>query len=1372
MVKTGEAQGLNVYVVHQNLSRMNHLSDKIKREQSSFWQAFKNYFKHDLMQSFTQFTHDYQNTLNNGRLFFHNKQDLIIVADAQKLSYQDMAHVEKLTQHPDAKVVFLNNTESTQGFQAGNAIQVLKAAGVHQLQSTTQKAKAEIVIAKSTASIQDLAKHYGTLDEAVPVVALTNKAQKEMTMAIRERLQSLGRLSLQTIQYQSLSNKGLSPIAKARIQCYHQGDVLMLNPYTKEEMRYVVTGVNKLDNTLTLAPAMEIPKNKIIEKFTLNDQTNFEVKKPQTLEISVGEILSNTRAMRLGDDYHGVNLKKVNSFEVTAIENAGITIRHNNQTYLMTREQLQNSFIDHGYVVKPHQIKSVDTALTALSSYQVNQNTIGEIAEFADKVILFTDNPDKSMKALDKRGVNWTAEHVALGKAESTYAPIVRTEAAIRADLYKVAESLCQNLDDKDKLVEVAVSYGMAKVAEREAGFNRNELIKNSLHYALGKFSVDEIEQVVAKKEQQGEILVSNSMMTTPAVYALEQKIIDNVEAGHNKLAPIFTKAPDLPKQLTQGQKDAVTLTLTTQDQFIGINGVAGSGKTSMMKAFKKQAESQGYHLVGIAPTHKAVQMLGDSMYRSQYLKEAGIKVMTAHSFIGQTESTYNDKTIFIIDECSMLGNRLYHSIQEQVIKLKTRAIFAGDIGQHTAIEHGKPQELAINNGLKTAHMREIVRQSNETLKTSATFAAQKNSAASLRNLEQMNPDDYIQRTDTYAIDEYKESFIEIGIDRDEEGNPIYNHDGLPSIENLYTAVSNDWLSRTPDQRDKNIVVACMHVFRNEIDARIRTGLKQEGIIHDTVKTQRLVTKNFDAVDLLLAKNYKPRDIVRFDKTFSIAKKGDHMQVIEVDAPQNKLTISNLTDDNVYTINPAKLAVKAEMSVYDHVSAELGIGDRIRLRMSDKTKGWVGGSEYSVKEITPTKAFLKNDSSELVIKLDDQKDQLWDYAYTHTSYSVQGASAKYMIGLEVNDNYRSNYIQITRAKEHLTIYTIDKQWLIAHLTDPVKMQKADKVSAYEVMAEKIDAATEAQKVSVSQENEAVKSLSRQPEKILQKSPEQSPRNNEPPFTVKTKPVLAADIKPLLNAQIQSLALNLLGEPNKKLSKKTQWRYGNKGSFILSTKTGAWYSHETGEKGNAFDLIQKELGMSNFKDVLAYAKNFVHYTPETIIEKAKPLPKVTDDGKAHKDKMKAYAAKLFAESKDLSGTLGEKYLHETRGLNHYREADIRFLPKVSGIDQHDKRISTPAILSFAKDHDGKINHVQIIRLNNQGQKHPTVKMAKQTYGTLNGYGIELNQGASVDKKCTYLSEGVETGLSILNVKKDAHVMAVLGHIILKILDLSI
>ena len=1387
MVKTAENQGLNVYVLHQNLSRINRLEGQVTRDHSSFWKTFKNYFKHDLMQTVGKFAHDYQNMINNGRFFFQDKPDFIVVADAQKLSYQDTEALEKLTGTEDAKIVFLNNTESTKGFQAGNTIQILKASGVNHVKSTTQKKNTEVIIAESRQNTKDLAAHYASLTSMVPVVAFTNKGQQEITAAIRDTLQSQGRLSLQTIAYHTISTKGLSDIEKTKIKCYHPGDSITFNPFTKEATRYFVTGLDKENNTLKLSPAMATPKNKVLTEFALEGSVDFDVKKQQTLSIAVGDILRATRNLRLEKDNKRITIDKNDVFQVTGVEQSHINIVHNDNAYNISRDKLKNSFIDHGYVIKPHQLKDAKEVLTALSGYQVNQNTIGEMAEFADKVTLFTDNPKKSQAALNKQGVHWQARTVASGKAQASYAPVVRTETAIRNDLFKVANALCQNIADKDKITEIAVSYGMAKVAEREAGFTRNDLLKTAMHYALGDASLTDIEKVVTEKERSGEILVARGMMTTPYVYALEQNIIENVTQGHNKLAPILTEAPSLPKHLTQGQKDAVALVLTTKDQFVGVNGVAGSGKTTMMETLKALAEAKGYHLVGIAPTHKAVQMLGESMNRGQFLKDAGIPVMTAHSFIGQQQTQYNDKTIFIVDECSMLGNRLYNNIQKKMMELNTRAVFAGDIGQHAAIEHGKPQELAIDHGLKIARMNEIVRQSTEQLKASAVFASQKDSEASLRNLESINPNDYIERTGNYAVEDYKESFIEIGIDRDLSGEPIYTAGGFPSIDNLYNAVANDWLSRTPEQREQTIVVACMHTFRNEIDARIRDGLKAEGIIHSSVKTHRLVSKNFDTVDLLLAKNYQPDDIIRFDKTFSIAKKGDHMRVTGIKTQENKLEITNVSDGNTYTINPAKLAIKAEMSVYDEVKAELGLGDRIRLRMSDKTKGWIGGAEYKIKDIAQGKAHLENNTGSLVINLKDKKDQLWDYAYTHTSYSVQGASSKYMIGLEINDNYRSNYIQITRAKEHLNIYTIDKKWLIDHLTSPEKMQKADKVSAYEVMesgkveAQQKDSINETEKGLVSQkitselsDNQAVSldayqahndeimaayDQEKSSKSVINTPIKQSPKTYNNRFEVKTKPVLAADIKPLLNAKIEALALALLGEPNKKLSNKTQLRYGSKGSLSINTTTGGWYSHETGEKGNAFDLIQKEMGMADFKDVLNYAKQFVNYTPEMVMPTLDQTPKISCDDQVHKDKINAYAQKLFKASQPLSGTLGEKYLKTHRGLNHYHQADIRFLPKVSGYNKKDQRIYTPAILSFAKNDQGQINHIQIVRLDEQGHKNKHVKIAKQTYGKMQGLAVELSPRAN--NHCTYLSEGVETGLSLLNVKPKAHVMAVLG-----------
>ena len=137
-----------------------------------------------------------------------------------------------------------------------------------------------------------------------------------------------------------------------------------------------------------------------------------------------------------------------------------------------------------------------------------------------------------------------------------------------------------------------------------------------------------------------------------------------------------------------------------------------------------------------------------------------------------------------------------------------------------------------------------------------------------------------------------------------------------------------------------------------------------------------------------------------------------------------------------------------------------------------------------------------------------------------------------------------------------------------------------------------------------------------------------------------------------------------------------------------------------------------------------------------------MPEVTDND--HKDRMKAYAQKLFKASKPLQGTLGEQYLKTHRGLHHYHQADIRFLPKVSGYNKQDQRIDTPAILSFAKDDQGRLNHIQIVRLDEQGRKNKHVKIAKQTYGEMQGLSVALSPRAN--SHCTYLSEGVETGLS--------------------------
>lgn len=65
----------------------------------------------------------------------------------------------------------------------------------------------------------------------------------------------------------------------------------------------------------------------------------------------------------------------------------------------------------------------------------------------------------------------------------------------------------------------------------------------------------------------------------------------------------------------------------------------------------------------------------------------------------------------------------------------------------------------------------------------------------------------------------------------------------------------------------------------------------------------------------------------------------------------------------------------------------------------------------------------------------------------------------------------------------------------------------------------------------------------------------------------------------LAATMPAVARNLLGEPNKALSRGQDWRYGKQGSLSVDADKGTWFSHEEGVGGGVLDLIQRERGGS-------------------------------------------------------------------------------------------------------------------------------------------------------------------------------------------------
>lgn len=183
-----------------------------------------------------------------------------------------------------------------------------------------------------------------------------------------------------------------------------------------------------------------------------------------------------------------------------------------------------------------------------------------------------------------------------------------------------------------------------------------------------------------------------------------------------------------------------------------------------------------------------------------------------------------------------------------------------------------------------------------------------------------------------------------------------------------------------------------------------------------------------------------------------------------------------------------------------------------------------------------------------------------------------------------------------------------------------------------------------------------------------------------------------------------------------------------------------------------------MGFTDFKDVIEYAKDFLNCRPldiAPVVSKAKQNEKLNDD----EIKKKETIEKIVKSSIPVKGSIAETYLRKTRGINHFEHADLRFVMNCLTYHQ-EKKTFVPALVSIARNEQGGINNIELIKLNPETcDKDYTSDPIKQGLGARKGTYVELNKNHKCDK--VYVSEGVETGLSILECDKNARVITVLG-----------
>lgn len=202
--------------------------------------------------------------------------------------------------------------------------------------------------------------------------------------------------------------------------------------------------------------------------------------------------------------------------------------------------------------------------------------------------------------------------------------------------------------------------------------------------------------------------------------------------------------------------------------------------------------------------------------------------------------------------------------------------------------------------------------------------------------------------------------------------------------------------------------------------------------------------------------------------------------------------------------------------------------------------------------------------------------------------------------------------------------------------------------------------------------------------------------------------------------------------------------------------GKFTDGATGEHGDLLDIIRARTGIERFPELLAEARAHLGRPQPVAPQRPAGKDRETDGGKP------ASAARLFAASVPVAGTLAETYLR-SRGLTRpVSSAVLRFHPKCWHRDEgRTTSTARPALIAAVTDGAGVLQGVHRTWLAPDGRGKADVEIQRRAMGHLLGNAVSLAPAGDV----LVVGEGIETMLSVREAAPSLPVWAALssGHL---------
>jgi conjugative relaxase-like TrwC/TraI family protein len=570
-----------------------------------------------------------------------------------------------------------------------------------------------------------------------------------------------------------------------------------------------------------------------------------------------------------------------------------------------------------------------------------------------------------------------------------------------------------QRMQEVKAHAQSAVTWARDHVFERSAVQDRRAILETALARGMGETTYGNIQQEFQRRINMGEFqelaqIGARRQYTTRVMVGMEREIIGRMLEGNRRdysdpmlvSPPVRIATEDRHPELNSSQLQAVDEILLSREKIVGLDGVAGTGKTATLAVIREGAELDGYRVEGFTPTSRAAQKLG----------EAGIETSTLQKHLtrGQQPDT-GEKRLYVLDESSLASTRQLHEFIER-LHPNDRVLLVGDRRQHEAVEAGRPFAQLQDAGMKTVKLEEIMRQKKPELKQVVEQLARGDVHQAIQNL-------------------------------DRQGRV---HE-VPGHEERISAIAKEY-AKSPEN---TLVVSPDNRSRMEINERIHVGLQGKGVVSVVEHPIRTLVprQELTGADRTWAAKYEVGDILRYSRASKETgiRKGQYAQVRSIDAGSNGLVVQ-LQDGTERIYDPRR---QRGVSVFREELRRFSVGDRIQftapandLKTANRELGTIAGISDAGR------MNLQMDSG-ASLQIDPNKHPHLDYGYAMTSHSSQGQTADRVLihvdtELAAKDllNNRMAYVGVSRGAFDAQIFTNDRGKLPIALDHDISKQTA------------------------------------------------------------------------------------------------------------------------------------------------------------------------------------------------------------------------------------------------------------------------------------------------------------------------------------------